>query len=90
MFEIVKNKNAFMCYYYNFLMLFDFKNSGVEVLRGIWKTVCPYRCFYNCVSVALQVNCPVNSGTELASSKTDGRLNPHSFSLTLLGNLGYS
>lgn len=36
MFKIVKNKNVFMCYYYNFLMLFDFKNSGVEVLGGAY------------------------------------------------------
>lgn len=38
--------------------------------------------------MALQVNCSVNSGTGLASSKTDGGFTLHSLSLPFPGNWG--
>ena len=50
--EILKNKNAFTCYCYNTLMWFVLKKNSVWGGRVIWKTVCPYRCFYITVFLA--------------------------------------
>ena len=49
---------------------------------------CFESCQVVCVSAVLQVNCSVNSGTGFDSSKTDGRFNLHSLSLSFLGKLG--